>query len=480
MEALLSYPCSPLISFPAQHEESSSLLWPNQLVFPHENAHIYDANPPGDDRWQDHRFSTMDVVQEADDLLQDYFPSAKIIEGDNLAVAVQDDSLVMEDSSSLDDLLMASATAVEAGDMVNASAILEKIDSIVLDGITCGRYGAVGSSSFDHLACYFASSLRTGIARARTECHPLALASRLPAYQMLQELSPFIKFAHFTANQAILEATLDEGGVHVVDLNVGDGVQWSSLMSDLVRHGGSKPFRLTALGSTTVTATPGRWLSEFAESLGLPFRYDEVEDLHKLTEIICGGSSVIVSCDATGMSHTLAMDTSQTLPLLTGVIKVLQPKLVILIEDELSRLGRTPPPPLAGGASFVELFSEAWCHFAAVQESLASCFSGAGYKARLRLVEEEILGPSIEGAITATWPPHGSMTGGTDAGPVASNGFPGSGYRTCEISGFNIVQAKMLAGLFSRGFGVLHDKKGRLALCWKDRPLTSVSVWTPV
>jgi hypothetical protein len=37
----------------------------------------------------------------------------------------------------------------------------------------------------------------------------------------------------------------------------------------------------------------------------------------------------------------------------------------------------------------------------------------------------------------------------------------------------------MLAGLFSRGFGVVHDKR-RLALSWNDRPLTLVSVWSVV
>jgi hypothetical protein len=53
------------------------------------------------------------------------------------------------------------------------------------------------------------------------------------------------------------------------------------------------------------------------------------------------------------------------------------------------------------------------------------------------------------------------------------------GFIPSELSACNIAQARMLVGLFSWSFGVAHEK-GRLQLCWKSRPLISVSVWTPV
>jgi hypothetical protein len=95
----------------------------------------------------------------------------------------------------------------------------------------------------------------------------------------------------------------------------------------------------------------------------------------------------------------------------------------------------------------------------------------------MRLVEQVILGPRIEGAVAAGLP-NGSMAGGADGDDVAF-AFSGLGLRARRVSGFNVAQAKMLAGLFSREFGVVYDKS-RLALCWNDRPLTSVSLWSAV
>jgi hypothetical protein len=427
---------------------------------------MYDINPFLDYRGQDREFlAMMEVVQDADVFLQDDFSGAKIMEDGKRVVEAQEELLVV-DESSLGDLLLAGASAVEAGDLIRAWAIVAKVDDILHEG-----------RPFDRLCCYFARGLRSRIAGACiTECHRAAPANRLAAYQMLQEVSPFVKFAHFTANQAILEATVDDPDVHVVDFNVGDGVQWSSLMSDLAREVG-KTFSLTALttAGTRHAAAPARWLSEFAESVGLPFRYDEGADLHELCTKINrsrrrGSSSVIVSCDVTTMSRT-STDASQMLRLLVGTAELLQPKLVILTEDELFRVGREPSRHVGA------IFGEALQHFAAVHESLASCFRGGGYEAGMRLVEQEILGPRIEGAVAAGLP-NGSMAGGADGDDVAF-AFSGLGFRARRVSGFNVTQAKMLAGLFSREFGVVYDKS-RLALCWNDRPLTSVSLWSAV
>ncbi|KAF8657878.1 hypothetical protein HU200_059688 [Digitaria exilis] len=478
----MSYPCSPLIPFPTQHEESSYLLWSPQLVIPLENGNMCDADAgPSPDQQQQEDHELMDMmIQEANGLLlQDDLSSGDpFLACFDQGLATQENARLltiqeefMEEKSSLSDLLIAGVRAVEAQDSTSASAILSRLDGLIHGVPYRSSHHAAVSSSSDHLAYYFARGLRSRISGELTECHPAAAppapASRTPAYRMLQELSPFIKFAHFTANQAILEATSDDPCVHVVDLNVGEGVQWAPLMSDLARHGG-KTFHLTAAddaGSDAAgahqTTAAERWLSEFAESLGLPFQYSSLrlssEDLHGFTASCNGGGSVIVSCDTTEKSYRSLIRLQRQL---LGTVKILQPKLVILIEDELFRIDRNLAP-------FAEFCGELWQHFAAMLESLERCLCDGGYGAWLGLVEKETLGPSIEDAVGQYEP----LTGG----PCAEL----EGLRACEISCFNVAQGKMLAGLFSRGFGVVHEE-GRLALCWNSRPLTSVSVWSPV
>ncbi|CAN6335632.1 unnamed protein product [Urochloa humidicola] len=485
----MSYPCSPLIPFPTQHEDSSYLLWSPQVVIPLENGNMCDGDadhPSPDQQQQDHEFMNT-MIQEANRLLLQDDPLNNVdpllagfdqrrLEGqENGSLLAVHEEFMAE--SSLSDLLVAGARAVEAQDSISASAILSRLDDLI-PGVPPRSYRhAAAASSSDRLACYFAGALRSRISGgARAECHPAAApapANRMPACRMLQELSPFIKFAHFTANQAILEATADDAGVHVVDLNVGEGVQWASLMSDLARHGG-KPFHLTAAAdeeSDAAGAHPtaaARWLSEFAESLNLPFRYSSLnlggeEDLRGFTTSANGGGgggggSVIVSCDTTDKSYSSLIRLRMQL---LDSVKILQPKLVILIEQELFRIGRNLAP-------FAEFFGEVLRHFAATLESLESCFGDGSYGACLGLVEKEMLGPMIEDAVRQ----YGSLTGGTSGAEL-------EGFRACELSSFNVAQGKMLAGLFSRGFGVVQEE-GRLALCWNSRPLTSVSVWSPV
>ncbi|KAL6642303.1 hypothetical protein ACP70R_020484 [Stipagrostis hirtigluma subsp. patula] len=469
----MSYPCSPLIPFPTQHEESSYLLWSPQVVIHPENANMYDADPSPDQQ-QAHEFMDM-LIQEASDLLlQDDLSIVDPLAGFDEKLVGQDNGnlLVVQEKlmeNSLSDLLLAGASAVDSKDSINASAIVSRLEELI-PSIPYRSYDP-SVSSFGHLACYFARGLRSRISGACTERHLAAApapANRMSACQMLQELSPFIKFVQFTANQAILEATVDDLDVHVIDLNVGEGIQWSSFMSDLARHG-RKTFHLTAVTSdanpdTGAHLTAARWLSEFAKSLELPFRYSSLhlrseEDLHGFTRS-CKGS-VIVSCDTTNRSYSSLIKLQM---LLLGSVKILQPKLVILIEEELFGIGQKPS---LGTFSFAEFFCKVLNHFTAVLDSLASCFCGSGYGKCLGLVEKEMLGPRIEDAVGQCGP----MTGGA-IGDL-------EGFRACEISSFNIAQAKMLVGLFSRGFGVVHEE-GRLALCWNARPLTSVSVWSPM
>jgi len=408
------------------------------------------------------RLLLQDDLSNGDPLLSGFDQRLEGQENSSL-LAVQEEFM---EESSLNDLLVTGARAVEAQDSIRASTILSRLDDLI-PGVPCRSCHHAAACSSDHLACYFARGLRSRISGARAECHPAAAAApenRMPAYRMLQELSPLIKFAHFTANQAILEATADDPGVHVVDLNVGEGVQWASLMSDLARHGG-KPFHLTAVVTADDDAGPAaaaRWLSEFAGSLNLPFRYSSLhlrseEDLRGFTTSGNGGGSVIVSYDTTDKPYSSLIRLQMQL---LGSVKILRPKLVILVEQEPFRIDRSLAP-------LAEFFCEVLQHFAATLESLESCFRNGGYGACLGPVEKETLGPMIEDAVRQYEP----VAGGA--------GAELEGFRARELSSFNVAQGKMLAGLFSRGFGVVQEE-GRLALCWNSRPLTSVSVWSPM
>uniref|UniRef100_A0A0E0BPD4 Uncharacterized protein n=1 Tax=Oryza glumipatula TaxID=40148 RepID=A0A0E0BPD4_9ORYZ len=465
-----------------------------------ESANEFDGDHSHDQIHQDHEFLEMMAIQEsANDLLQlqDDFsvpnadPLAASFEFDErLAVAGHENgNVVAAQEESAGDLLLAGAMAVDAGDAVHASAIMSRLDDLLAD--IAGRRSCEATSPVDHLAYYFARGLKLRISGAATPASsppPPAANWSSPAYRMLQELTPFVKFAHFTANQAILEATADDLDVHVIDFNVGEGVQWSSLMSDLAaagRHRSSKPplFHLTDVitsgAGTPRTADARRWLSEFAESLHLPFRYtslhvhdgDDDDELHHELAMICNGSSsppVILTCDDTTTTTNTPLRSRLKLILL-GTITILQPKLVILIEDELSRISKNPPSPsLAAPPPFPEFFSDAVAHFTAVMESTASCLVSYDDEAwlSLRRVGEEVVGPRVEDAVGR----YGSLAGGAQMM---------EGLRAREVSGFSVAQGKMLAGLFGGGFGVVHQEKGRLALCWKSRPLISVSLWCP-
>ncbi|KFK32147.1 hypothetical protein AALP_AA6G204300 [Arabis alpina] len=105
----------------------------------------------------------------------------------------------------------------------------------------------------------------------------------ISAFEMLQNMSPYVNFGYLTATQAIIEAVKYERRVHIVDYDITEGAQWASLMQALVsKNTGSSTqhLRITALsratnGKKSVASVQeaGRRLNAFAESIGQPFSY---------------------------------------------------------------------------------------------------------------------------------------------------------------------------------------------------------------
>ena len=146
-----------------------------------------------------------------------------LIEGNSNLKVVQEE--LMEDSS-LTDLLLMGAESVEAQNRPLASTIFTKLNNLLF--VREKR----GDNIFDRFARFFTQGLHYKTIDTLVMQHePLSRqSSSISAIQMLQELSPYLKFAHFMANQAILEATQGDSEVHVIDFDIMEGIQWPPLM----------------------------------------------------------------------------------------------------------------------------------------------------------------------------------------------------------------------------------------------------------
>ncbi|KAJ8557388.1 hypothetical protein K7X08_003013 [Anisodus acutangulus] len=387
------------------------------------------------------------------------------IEGQNLHVGsprlkfLQDQ--LMEETS-VTDLLLMGAEAIEDGNLDLASIVILRLNTILSDQENREN------SSIERLALYFTQGLlcKTFNNSLEYQSEP---SSSMTAFQMLQEISPYVKFAHFTANQAILEATQGSQQVHILDFDIMEGIQWPPLMVDLVERGNLiSSLRITAVvgdknNSFHVQKT-GKRLQEFADSINISFMFDQVllEDLEKF-QVVEGQNNLIANV----MIHQLHMPQrgSSLVKTFFNGLRRLSPKIVVLVEEELFNLTKIP------SMSFVEFFCEALHHYTTISDSILGGFGG-GYKLALRVIEKEFLGVRILDSLRQ-FPCEKLEREKWSEGLYSLKGF-----RKIPMSSSNVRQAKHLVSLFSGGYWVQHEHC-KLSLCWKSRPLTSASIWVP-
>ncbi|GMP79339.1 hypothetical protein CsSME_00034923 [Camellia sinensis var. sinensis] len=323
-------------------------------------------------------------------------------------------------------LLMAAAEALTG---VNKSHELARVILVRLKDLASPTDG----TNMERLAAHFTHALQGLLEGAGGKYmgshHDLHQTDVLAAFQLLQDMSPYVKFGHFTANQAILEAVAQDKRVHVVDYDIMEGIQWASLMQALVSRKDGPPaphLRITAISrggasrrSIGTVQETGRRLIAFAASI------DSIASF------------------------------------LSGA-KTLNPRLVTLAEEEVGPVGD-------GG--FAGRFMDSLHHYSAVYDSLEAGFP---MQSRAReLVERVFLGPQISGSLARIYRESGeeeSCSWGEWLGAV--------GFHPVNVSFANHCQAKLLLGLFNDGYKVEELANNRLVLRWKTRRLLSASVWT--
>ncbi|KAG2719227.1 hypothetical protein I3760_03G258000 [Carya illinoinensis] len=357
-------------------------------------------------------------------------------------------------------LLLQCAEAVSVDNFEEANKTLLEISELSTPfGTAAQRVAAYFSEAMS--ARLVSSCLGIYAALPHSHSYSQKLAS---AFQVFNGISPLVKFSHFTANQAIQEAFEGEERVHIIDLDIMQGLQWPGLFHILACRPGGPPYvRLTGLGtSMDALEATGKRLSDFAEKLGIPFEFvpvaEKVGNLDPERLNVSKREALAVHWLQHSLYDVTGSD-SNTLWLLQR----LAPKVVTVVEQDLSHAG-----------SFLGRFVEAIHYYSALFDSLGASSYGEESEER-HVVEQQLLSREIRNVL--------AVGGPSRSGEVKFHNWREKlqqcGFKGISLGGNAATQATLLLGMFpSDGYTLVEDN-GTLKLGWKDLCLLTASAWRP-
>uniref|UniRef100_A0A7C9ALY3 Uncharacterized protein n=1 Tax=Opuntia streptacantha TaxID=393608 RepID=A0A7C9ALY3_OPUST len=357
--------------------------------------------------------------------------------------------------------LLTCAEAIQCGEVRLAASLVDEMANGLLSRVNTA-YG-IGK-----VAAYFVEALSRRLFQPAPEAGPTGLGSDFEVlYHHFYEACPYLKFAHFTANQAILEAFEGHDYVHIIDFSFMNGLQWPALIQALaLRRDGSPSLRLTAigppLGSGPESIREIGWkLAQLARSMNMRFAFRAVA-ASRLEDI---KPSVL----ETDPKEALAVNSIMQLHRLLGSninsilnwVRNLNPKIVTLVEQEANH----------NQPEFLTRFTEALHYYSTMFDSLETCHAQQPHKTLAEMyIQKEISNiVCCEGSVRverheplAKWQARMGQ----------------AGFKPLDLSqSAALRQASMLLMLFSsQGYDV-EEREGCLTLGWHSRPLIVTSAW---
>lgn len=359
--------------------------------------------------------------------------------------------------------LMACAEAVQQDKLKLADALVKHI----------GILAASQAGAMRKVAMYFAEALARRIYGIYpSDCLDSSYTDMLQMH--FYETCPYLKFAHFTANQAILEAFATSNRVHVIDFGLKQGMQWPALMQALaLRPGGPPVFRLTGIGppqpdSTDALQQVGWKLAQLAETIGVEFEFrgfmaNSLADLEPAMFDLRPPEVETVAVNSVFELHRLLARPGAVEKVL-GLIKAMRPKILTVVEQEANH--NVPV--------FLDRFNESLHYYSTLFDSLEGSSSSSPPSEDL-VMSEVYLGKQICNVVACE---------GTDRVERHETldrwreRFGLAGLNPVHLGSNAFKQASMLLALFSGGDGYrVEENNGCLMLGWHTRPLIATSAW---
>lgn len=453
-----------------------------------------------------HRHASLPQQQPLSQQRHDY-PQ---LQEEDIALQAPDDSSAIR----LVHLLMACAESVHLGSYIEAAALVTQCRSLLLSP----QLQATGFAMIAKVADCFIEALARRICFCLSPCSPTSdqrVVDQMPyqdraaeaelLYHGFYEAAPYLKFAHFTANQGILEAVAGRPAVHVVDIGLPHGgttsastllLQWPAFLQALaLRPGGPPSLRLTVVSAGHVeqaaVRAAGDRLTTLARSLGIRFEFRGVytrrlEDMQPwmlvehpedpLSRVVArhcvDQEAVAVNC-VLQLHRLLASEDeyggdSRVAAVLQWV-RALSPVVVAVVEQEADH----------NKSGFLGRFTDALFYYSTIFDSLeASSCRGDSNLAAIEAAEG-YLRREIRDLVCC----EGASRQERHEPLVRWRWrMERSGFRTAHLGSGAFRQASMLLALFAGaaadGYEIREDD-GCLLLGWHGRALFSASAWKP-
>ncbi|KAL6637697.1 hypothetical protein ACP70R_025269 [Stipagrostis hirtigluma subsp. patula] len=377
--------------------------------------------------------------------------------------------------------LLACAEAVQQENFSAVEALVKQIPMLA-----SSQGGAMRK-----VAAYFGEALARRVYRCRPPVDnsllDAAFADLLHAH--FYESCPYLKFAHFTANQAILEAFAGCRRVHVIDFGIKQGMQWPALLQALaLRPGGPPSFRLTGVGppqpdETDALQQVGWKLAQFAHTIRVEFQYRglvaaTLADLEPFMLQPEGedadGEPEVIAVNSVFELHRLLAQPG-ALEKVLGTVRAVRPRIVTVVEQEANH----------NAGSFVDRFTESLHYYSTMFDSLEGAGSGSGSGqsdastgaagGTDQVMSEMYLGRQICNVVACEG---AERTERHETLGQWRNRLGRAGFEPVHLGSNAYKQASTLLALFAGGDGYrVEEKDGCLTLGWHTRPLIATSAW---
>ncbi|KAF3651165.1 putative poly(A) polymerase-like [Capsicum annuum] len=379
--------------------------------------------------------------------------------------------------------------SVELVERLLASA--EKVEEKLFDRAInllneCEKLSSKSGNPVERLVYYFSGALRERVDRetGKESTKSVGLHDMQDLQNALRGINactiavqdmPICQVVKFAGIQAIVENIGNAKKVHIIDLEIKMGVQWTILMQALTTHPKNSQnhleyLKITALlsgvdQSRTNVEETGKRLMSFAESfhIALCFKIVEVEDVADLKreDLDIDPDEVIAVYSQYFMSNLLTQQ--EKLDSLIGFIGGLNPRIMIVAEVEAN----------LNSPVFANRFIEALFYHGAFFDLFEDCMKND--ESTRMAMESEVMWHGIRNIIAVEGEErrirHVSIQ-------LWREYFKRFGMVEIRMSNSSLYQAKVVVDKFSGGNSfTLQMNENYLAIGWKGIPLNSLSAW---